>query len=356
MAKRVKPKETATPKLGWTDAAAVVREYMKAHHNIMLTGMPGIGKTALITIVAKQINYDLVIFHPVISDPTDFKGMPWIFQDENGKQHCVFVPFDQLEALVNAKGPTVCFLDDLGQAPEAVQAAAMQLLHGGTLNGVKISEHVTFVACTNRKQDRAGVSGILEPVKSRFHGIFELVPELDPFLAHLINTGASPVLVAFMRHRPNWLVGGDDGWKPHADIVNQPCPRTIEHLADVMKLTLPKSLNNTVYAGAVGKGMANEVTAFENLAIHLPDIDTIVKHPLSAEAPKDQQCAYALIGALHARMNRGNLGNIYKYIGVHFSKELQIVFHFDVEGYNKNLIQHRAYIEWAREYGDLLTN
>ena len=352
----VKIKQTTTPKVGWADAAEICRKMIPAKFNIMFTGMPGIGKTALIKLISKELNHDLIIFHPVISDPTDFKGIPWMFQDKDGTQHCVFVPFDQLEALINATRPTVCFLDDLGQAPEAVQAAAMQLLHGGTLNGKNISKHVTFVACTNRKQDRAGVSGILEPVKSRFHGIWELVPELEPFLQYLIKEGASPVLVAFMRHRPNWLVGGDDGWKPAADIVNQPSPRTIEHLSDTINLDFTKVLRPTVYSGAVGKGMANEFFAFENLAVHMPDIDVVLANPLNAEAPRDAQTSYAMIGALHSRMNRGNLANIYKYIGMHFRKELQLVFHFDVAAYQPSLEKHSAYIEWARVAGDMLTN
>ncbi len=355
MAKR-KVKETATPKVGWAHAHVMMRAYLEHGYNTMWTGMPGIGKTALVKLIAKELNYELVIFHPVISDPTDFKGIPWLFKDENGKEHCVFVPFDQLMKLINATGPTICFLDDLGQAPEAVQAAAMQLLHGGTLNGQKISEHVRFIAATNRKQDRAGVSGILEPVKSRFHGIFELVPELDPFLKHLINVGVSPILVAFLRHRPNWLVGGDDGWTPHADIVNQPCPRTIEHMGDVINMNFDDILHPTVYAGAVGKALANEFVAFERLKVHMPDMNTVLNNPLGAEAPKDQQCAYAMIGALHQSMTRSNIANIYTYIQQYFSKEMQLVFHYDVEGFQPGLIKSEAYINWSQKHGDMLTN
>ena len=353
---QTKTKETQTPKIGWAMAAEVLRKMIPAKCNVMFTGAPGIGKTALIKTITKELGHDLIIFHPVISDPTDFKGMPWMFKDDKGKEHCVFVPFDQLEALINATSPVVCFLDDLGQAPDAVQAAAMQLLHGGTLNGKSISKHVTFVACTNRKQDRAGVSGILEPVKSRFVGIWELVPEIEPFIQFLINEKHSPVLVAFMRHRPNWLVGGDDGWKPAADIVNQACPRTIEHLGKTIRMGFDKITSATVYAGAVGKAMGNEFFSFEQLATRLPDIDVVLANPNGAEAPKDQEACYAMIGALHSRMDRGNLGNIYKYIRAHFSKEMQAVFHWDVEHYNKNLIQHESYIGWAKDHGDMLTN
>lgn len=349
-------KETVTPKVGWSMAHEITRKFVTAKKNLLFTGIPGIGKTALIKLVAKELQHNLIIFHPVISDPTDFKGLPWLFVDANGVQRCVFVPFEQLEALINAKVPTICFLDDFGQAPEAVQAACMQLLHGGNLAGKKISDMVTFVACTNRKQDRAGVGVILEPIKSRFHGIFELVPEIEPFLRYLMSKKHSPALIAFMRHRPEWINGGEDGWKPIADIANQPCPRTIEHLGDVIRMGFDKVTAASVYQGAVGPAMANEYFQFEQLATRIPDIDVVLKNPNAAGAPETEELCYAMIGALHSRMDRSNLGNIYTYIQKHFTIELQAVFHWDVESYDKNLAHHQAYIHWAKVNGDKLSN
>lgn len=349
-------KETQTPKVGWAMAGEIARRFMQDRKNLCLTGMPGIGKTALMKAIADELGYDLILFHPVVSDPTDFKGLPWMFTDADGKQRAVFVPFNQLNALINAKRPTICGLDDFGQAPDAVQASCMQLLHGGELCGKKISEHVRFMACTNRKQDRAGVSGFLEPVKSRFHGIFELVPELEAWITYATTVGVSPMLVAFMRHRPLWLTGGEDGWAPVSDIVNQACPRTIEHLSDVVNMGFDKTTRPTVYAGAVGKGMANEYYAFEQLVVRMPDLDVVCDNPNGAEVPNNPEIMYAMIGALHSRMTRQNISNIYTYMGRAFSKELQAVFHFDVEKFNPSLIKTAAYIKFAADNGDLFSN
>jgi len=349
--------ESQTAKVGWANAHLLMREYLKANFNTLWVGPPGIGKTALVKLVAKELGYNLIIFHPVLDDPTDYKGLPWCTVDvSTGKPQATFIAFNQLEELINATEPTICFLDDLGQAAEQTQSSVMQLIHGGTVAGKKIPDCVRFVACTNRKQDRAGVSGILEPVKSRFHFIGELVPEIGPFCQHLINSGASPVLVAFVRARPQWITGGPDGWKPLADIANQPSPRTIDHLSDTINMNLPKAVANIAFMGTVGKGMANEYTQFESLASRLPDVDRILNDPMNAPAPVNQEAAYATMGALHSRMTRKNLGNIYWYISKHYTKELQVVFHHDVKGYQPDLIKHEAYIKWSVDNGDLLTN
>jgi hypothetical protein len=348
--------ETKTPKISFGMAHEMGTRYMAEGYNIMFTGMPGIGKTALVELICEREGWNVIVFHPVISDPVDFKGMPWLFTDSNGKEHCVFVPFDQLKALVEAKGKTIVFLDDLGQAPEAVQAACMQLLHGGKINGVKISDDCSFVACTNRKRDRAGVKGILEPVKSRFHGIWELEPDLDLWLDYMIGKGMSPMLVAFMRKRPAWLTGGDDGWKPESDIVNQPCPRTLEHLSDAINLNLPKVARPTAYAGAVGQSLANEYFAWEQLLLQMPDLDVVCQNPGGAEVPTTPDIMYAMIGALHVRMDHNNISNIYKYIERVFPQELQAVFYFDVKKFNPALINTRAHVAWAANHGDILSN
>jgi MoxR-like ATPase len=141
---------------------------------ILIKGRPGVGKTDIVKQAAEACNARLIISHPVVSDPTDYKGLP--FADPDGKT-ARFLPFGDLAELRTAQEETVFFLDDLGQAPAAVQAACMQLILARRINGHQISDHVTFLAATNRREDKAGVMGILEPVKSRFSAIVELVPD-----------------------------------------------------------------------------------------------------------------------------------------------------------------------------------
>ena len=139
----------------------VLIKAFQGRRKVLITGPPGIGKSDVTYQASVAAKGDLVLSHPVCSDPTDFKGFP--FPVEN--THADFLPFGDLLKLMEATGLTIMFLDDLGQARPATQAALMQLILGGQINGKVINkEYVVFVGATNRAEDLAGVRNILEPV------------------------------------------------------------------------------------------------------------------------------------------------------------------------------------------------
>ena len=87
---------------------------------VLIKGSPGVGKTAVAIQACAETDTELIISHPVVSDPTDFKGLPFPVK---GGTEATFLPFGDLLQLIKAEKPTVFFLDDLGQAPASVQAA-----------------------------------------------------------------------------------------------------------------------------------------------------------------------------------------------------------------------------------------
>ncbi|MFM0632676.1 P-loop NTPase family protein [Paraburkholderia xenovorans] len=108
--------------------------YVPKRLPVLITGRPGIGKSDIVEQVAHATDHELLISHPVVEDPTDSKGLPFPAPDGlNAK----FLPFGDLERAMKARRPLIWFLDDLGQASPAVQAAKMQLLLAR-----RIGEHV----------------------------------------------------------------------------------------------------------------------------------------------------------------------------------------------------------------------
>lgn len=273
---------------------------------ILITGAPGIGKSDIVASAAAQAGAEIILSHPVVSDPTDAKGLPWVGAD---KKSATFLPFGEMKRALDATRPTVWFLDDLGQASPAVQASFMQLILARRVNGHALPDHVTFIAATNRRTDRAGVQGILEPVKSRFASIVELEPNLDDWCNWAIGAQVPVELIAFMRFRPELL----HKFNPSADLVNSPCPRTWSNAAKLMKLSLDQSLELAALQGAVGEGAAAELTAFLRIYRDLPSLDGILLDPDSAQIPSSPASRYAVAVGLASKANEANFGRIARY-------------------------------------------
>lgn len=271
---------------------------------VLITGAPGIGKSEVIDQARTAAGADLILSHPAVADPTDAKGLPWVV---NG--NATFLPFGDLRRAIEADKPTVWFLDDLGQATPAVQASFMQLLLARQVNGHAISDHVTFIAATNRRTDRAGVSGILEPVKSRFASIVELTPDVDSWCEWAIDHDVPVELIAFLRFKPDLLCA----FIASNDLVNSPVPRTWSHAAKILKLGLPSGVQHAALAGAIGEAATTELLAFLRLYAQLPSIDQILLTPDAAPIPDSPSALYAVTAALAHRATQGNFDRIAKY-------------------------------------------
>src|ERR1700722_13224295 len=98
---------------------------IKNNYPVLLKGRSAIGKTSIGTAAAKIVGADLILSHPIVNDPTDYKGLPFPRKDGLSAD---FLPYGDLKKLLNAKKKTVFFIDDLGQASTSVQAACMQLI------------------------------------------------------------------------------------------------------------------------------------------------------------------------------------------------------------------------------------
>ena len=289
-----------------TELATFLAAAIPARLPVLVTGAPGVGKSDIVAQACEAAGADLILSHPAVADPTDAKGLPWVGKDGDS---ATFLPFGELARALKATKLTVWFLDDLGQAPPSVQASYMQLLLARRVNGHALPDCVTFVAATNRRTDRAGVSGILEPVKSRFAAIVELAPNLDDWCNWAFAHDIPAELIAFLRFRPELLCK----FTPSADLTNCPLPRTWSHAAKLMLLNLPSAVEHAALVGAVGEGAAVEFVAFRKLFAELPNIDGILIDPDKAKIPDQPATLYAVVTALGMKATPKNFPRVARY-------------------------------------------
>ena len=318
-----------------------LRKTVKAGLPVLIKGAPGVGKSDIVVQVAKELKMDLIISHPVVSDPTDFKGLPGIVDGE-----AEFLPFGDLRRLIKAKKPTIAFLDDLGQAPAVVQAAAMQLILARKVNDHKISNKVIFIAATNRRQDRAGVTGILEPVKSRFSTIIQLDPTADEWIEWAFENDMPAELISFIHFRPSLL----HSEKSTADIVNHSCPRTIAYCGKLIKAGLD---DIEILSGAVGEGCAIELVGFMEVYKSLPNISAILTDPQNAIVPTEPAALYAVVSALTEKITMDNASRILKY-GNRLPADFSVLLVRDSIRKEPGIQNTKAFIRWVTLHKDVL--
>lgn len=312
---------------------------------VLIKGAPGIGKSDIVDQACKAIGYDLIISHPVVADPTDYKGLPFAI---DGKAQ--FLPFGDLEYLLNAKKEVVYFLDDLGQATPAVQSAVMQLLLARQINGHKISPFVRFVAATNRRADRANVSGILEPVKSRFASIIELEVNTKDWIDWAWKNNMPFELISFIEFKPDLL----QQFVATKDIENTPCPRTVAFVGKMVNAGIPNGLQFEAIKGAVGEAFTHEYLAFVKCYMNLPTVSEVVSNPNSARIPDNLGARFAIMGMLTNALGADTISPIITYLK-RLGNELTVSALRNAALRKPQITSNRTFIEWATKNFDLLT-
>jgi len=345
-----------------TQLQSVLAKSIAAKIPILITGAPGIGKTEIIQAACDEAGADLLPVFASMSDPTEPKGLPSKAQITMGQgtkrgKHLVniaeFLPYGALRRMKEATRPLVVFLDDFGQSTQAVQASWMQPLGAHVDgNGEKLSEHVTFIAATNRREDRAGVSGLLEPVKSRFTSIINLEVDVEAWIAWALKNDVPIELIAFIKYRPALL----HAFEVSNDMVNTPSPRTVYRLGTLLKLGLPPEVELDTYTGAVGSAFAAEFMGFLSIFRELPNPDSIITNPDKVKVPTGKHApsvSYAICGAVARKTSDTNIDRIMRYI-VRLPKEFQVLYIKDIDENVPGIQNTRAFIEWHSENSDLM--
>jgi hypothetical protein len=311
---------------------------------IMIKGAPGVGKSDIIAEACRELDCDLIIDHPVVSDPTDYKGLPYA---QDGKAR--FLPFGSLQKLIDAASRTVYFMDDLGQAPPSVQAASMQLTLARRINGHVVSPHVTFLAATNRHSDRSGVTGILEAVKSRWASIVELTPDVNDWCKWALNHDMPMDLINFIRFRPNLL----HDFTPSNEIKNFPCPRTVAHVGKLMNIGIPSAIEFETFTGAAGEGFAVELIAYLDICRKLPNPDMVLLKPDTADVPDDPATLYAICGALAKRASEQNVERLVIYAN-RLPEEFSVLLMTDSQNLEPKIANTRPCVQWMCDHSDVM--
>lgn len=309
-----------------------VKQYLKfwatlegVRRPILLVSAPGMGKSQLVEQVAAETYHEIIVLIGSIMDPTEISGLPYHDQGDRGKI-ARWAPFGPLARILEAKSPTICFMDDVGQSSRDVQAAFMQLVEARSVNGHEVPECVSFILATNRTSDGAGVSGLLDPLINRTT-IINVESDVDVWADFISQDPlCHSAVVDFARycgHVKDPIFDYEieaSGGKPTRvkgkDIVASATPRSLHRLgrellaAENVGFTLPFD----IIEGYVGPRVAPRLVGFLRIASQLPSVDRIVADPEGFEIPESPEIVFALMGHIKKNLRKGNVKDLTKFL------------------------------------------
>ena len=269
---------------------------------VFIWGPPGVGKSDVVAQIAAKNKIELRDVRLNLLDPTDIKGFP--VPDVAAKQ-MTWLPADFLPK----KGKGILFLDELNQAPPAVQAASYQLLLNRRVGDYMLPAGWAIIAAGNRETDRANANRMPSALANRLiHIDYEI--NVDDWCAWaLAQQDAVPVeLLAFIRFRPDLLHNHQPDQRAF------PTPRSWVFAGELINSKLNSEVEFELLKGTIGEAAAGEFKAFLSVFRELPSVDQITLDPEGTPISDMPAVRFAITAALAHATTKDIFGRFMKYV------------------------------------------
>lgn len=308
-----------------------------------ILGAPGGGKSAVAREVIASLNIEtdkVIEFTASLRDPVDVLGTP-----NNSGDYTRWVPPQEFYAIRAGQGRAALILEELSDAPVPMQNALCGVIYDRRAGNLQLSDQLFIIATGNRTEDKSGANRITSKLANRTRR-FDFQENVDDWTTWALDNDVDPVLIQFLRFRPGLLSDFD------ANRFANPTPRSWERVNRI-----PSSLDGGLFfdncAGEVGEGAAAEYTGFKRIYESLPDVDSILLSPDTADVPSDPATLYALTGALARKSTKDNFDRVSKYIN-RMAPEFNVMTIKDAIKLQPTIKHSRAFIEWASKNAEVL--
>ena len=233
--------------------AALIEQYADAtlrRRASMLWGTRGVGKSSIVRQVAAHFSVPLVDLRLTTIEPVDIRGA--IYADDVLAKTVWFPP----EFLPPPEQPDgILFLDELTAADQRLQISAYSLILDRRVGNYRLPDGWQVVAAGNASFHGAVSHDMGTALADRmFH--FNVQTVIDAFLAHAIEMGFAPEVMAYLKVRPDKL---DD---TQAQLANDhlvgASPRGWEDISNVLKSGLSDGAKRVFVQGRIGAANAAE--------------------------------------------------------------------------------------------------
>ena len=313
---------------------------------IFLWGPPGIGKSSIVSQIAREKDIGFIDLRLSLLDPTDLRGIPFF---DSSDSSAVWAPASFLPDGSVKEG--ILFLDELNTAAPMVQASAYQLILDRKIGEYTLPEGWAIVAAGNRESDRGVVFRMASPLANRFVHL-DMEVSLEDWQAWAKGAGIDSTIIAFTSYRPDALFA----FNTQSDSKAFATPRTWEYVNEILTSEPEDDLLLDMIKGAIGEELAASFLGFRSVAKNLPDIDAILEGK-SSEVPDETSALHILCTALSMRINEetraDELDKLLKYT-LKLPGEFAVMIVQDLRQRDIALDYIKSWPLWARKFNNLL--
>ena len=258
---------------------------------LMITGAPGLGKTAIVGQAAEAARKELLTFALPTCESVDLRGLP-----ETKERH------DKMGFSTSTQWTRYRVVDELASAAPDVQVAAHHLVRAepGSDMSLPIGWHIVLTG--NRAQDKTLYRAVSAPLRNRMT-LVNLEPDAKQWCQWAMDNNLNSVVIAFMRFRSELLTAKE---MPSEGAF--PSPRAWESVSGLLSLSVHAGIERELISGTVGEGATTEFMAFLRTSRELPSIEAILANPKKADVPKSPAVLYALATALASYTRSNEIG------------------------------------------------
>lgn len=207
-------------------------KYLPKRKSIMLKAIHGVGKTEIITQLAKELGLNLIIWHAShAADAGDITGLPYrstvtYINAKTGETITQEVTRYAPPTWIVCGEPCLVLLDEINRGIGIVINALMQFTNDGTYDGITLPEGSRIVACVNpRDSGKYDVARMDDAQLDRF-AIYDFMPTVEEWISYIIKKHGPNLVTEYIRgHERDLDPGENEEFMSY--LKNKDCAKTV---------------------------------------------------------------------------------------------------------------------------------
>lgn len=314
---------------------------IKADTPLTVLGPPGAGKTATFEALAREEGIGFVSKSLVHCDPTDVIGLPKM---EHGRTS--YLPPDWIPLKEDKSKPErgILLLDDVPDAPKAVQASIYELVNNRRVSGCELKPGWLPVMLGNRSSDLSAAEPMSFALVNR-GAVVTYAPNAQDTAALAIMLGWGDPLPGYLA----WSAATNHEHSPNMDKVAegdyaQPTNRAFGNLSKA--IGAGAALEQ--YSCYVGDATGARIYDYVKLLSTLPTMAAILTNPGKAPIPDSLGAQYAVAAGVARQVivDPATASRLEPYV-TRMAKALQTYYRQAVIRAKPSIVMSAGWQEWA---------